>query len=114
MGGKNAACPLSSAWLFGGGAKAPVALAETGETVLERPGMAPTLSVLGDGLGGRGEATESLAERNRRVICVVRDPQRIRPVPPSPEDEEDDGSDQSKAADDTNYSPDNDARVGPA
>lgn len=61
MGGKKAACPLSSAWLFGGGAKAPVGLAETGDTVLERPGMAPTLSVLGDGLGGRGEATESLA-----------------------------------------------------
>lgn len=61
IGGKNAACPLSSAWLFGGGAKAPVVLAETGETVLTRPGMAPTLSVLGDGLGGRGEATESLA-----------------------------------------------------
>src|SRR4051794_31843834 len=61
MGGKNAACPLSSASLFGGGAKAPVVLAETGETVLERPGMAPTFSVLGDGLGGRGEATESLA-----------------------------------------------------
>ena len=59
--GKNAACPLSSPWLSAGGAKAPVPLGDIGETLLTRPGMAPALSVLGDGLGGRGEATESLA-----------------------------------------------------